>query len=202
MSSIYDKNGQRKYLTITEREKFLFAAARAEPAVHTFCVTMAFTGARISEVLALTPKCFDPIEQTVSIECLKKRHRGIYRAIPVPQELLKLLDAVHGIGKARKSLQTTERRIWPWCRTTAWKRVKEAMAATNIVGSHACPKGLRHGFGVGAVQKNVPLNIVSKWLGHSRLGTTAIYADAIGDEEREIAARFWRTFAKRDALME
>ena len=63
-----------------------------------------------------------------------------------------------------------------------------------IVGVHACPKGLRHGFGVSALQKAVPLNMVRKWLGHSRLSTTAIYADAVGDEEREIAGRFWETF--------
>jgi len=53
------------------------------------------------------------------------------------------------------------------------------------------PKALRHAFGVGATQKNVPLNIVQKWMGHSRLSTTAIYADAVGDEERLLANRMW-----------
>jgi hypothetical protein len=28
-------------------------------------------------------------------------------------------------------------------------------------------------------------------LGHARLSTTAIYADAVGDEEHHIAARIW-----------
>ncbi|MBC8270137.1 MAG: tyrosine-type recombinase/integrase [Rhodospirillaceae bacterium] len=69
------------------------------------------------------------------------------------------------------------------------------MAKAGIVGVHACPKGLRHGFGVSALQKAVPLNMVRKWLGHSRLSTTAIYADAMGDEEREIATRFWNSFS-------
>ncbi len=31
----------------------------------------------------------------------------------------------------------------------------------------------------------------AKWLGHQSLETTAIYMDAVGDEEREIAARMW-----------
>ena len=56
------------------------------------------------------------------------------------------------------------------------------------------PKGLRHAFGVGTVQAGVPLNLLKKWLGHARLSTTEIYADAVGAEEQAIAGRFWKTF--------
>ena len=49
------------------------------------------------------------------------------------------------------------------------------------------PKGLRHGFGVAAVSAGSPLNLVQKWLGHAQLTTTAIYADAVGEEEQSIA---------------
>jgi site-specific recombinase XerD len=48
-----------------------------------------------------------------------------------------------------------------------------------------------HGFGVAAVQAGIPLNLVQRWLGHAQLSTTAIYAEAIGPEEQEIAARMW-----------
>jgi integrase/recombinase XerD len=58
-------------------------------------------------------------------------------------------------------------------------------------GPHASPKGLRHGFGVTAVSKGIALNMVQKWLGHAQLTTTAIYADAVGEEEQNIAARMW-----------
>jgi len=34
--------------------------------------------------------------------------------------------------------------------------------------------------------------MVQKWLGHRNLETTAIYMDAQGDEERELAARMWK----------
>jgi integrase/recombinase XerD len=30
-----------------------------------------------------------------------------------------------------------------------------------------------------------------KWLGHAQLTTTAIYANAVGEEEQSIAARMW-----------
>ena len=76
-------------------------------------------------------------------------------------------------------------------RVTAWRFVKEAMLEAGIVGRPACPRGLRHGFGVGTLQASVPINLVQKWMGHARISTTAIYADASGDEEAEFAARFW-----------
>ena len=66
------------------------------------------------------------------------------------------------------------------------------MAQAGVRGPHASPKGLRHGFGVAAVTAGVPLNLVQKWLGHAQLSTTAIYADAVGEEEHVIAARMWR----------
>ena len=66
------------------------------------------------------------------------------------------------------------------------------MAMARINKPQASPKGLRHGFGVAAVEAGIPLNMVQKWLGHAQLSTTAIYADAVGDEEQAIAERMWR----------
>ena len=34
-------------------------------------------------------------------------------------------------------------------------------------------------------------NMVQKWLGHAQLTTTAINANAVGEEEQSIAARMW-----------
>jgi site-specific recombinase XerD len=75
-------------------------------------------------------------------------------------------------------------------------RVKQTMQEIGIAQSQSMPKALRHAFGVGAIQKNIPLNIVQKWMGHSRIATTAIYADAVGEEERVFAERMWPTTAQ------
>ena len=118
-------------------------------------------------------------------ECLKKRRKGVFRAIPVPPEFLQsLADAynLRTLGDAR---------LWSWSRTTAWRRVCEVMEAAGIEGAHATPKGLRHGFAIAAVMSEVPLNMIQRWMGHSRLEITSIYADAVGPEERRIAARMW-----------
>ena len=46
-------------------------------------------------------------------------------------------------------------------------------------------------WGGGSVSAGIPLNLVQKWLGHAQLTTTAIYADATGAEEKDIARRMW-----------
>ena len=74
---------------------------------------------------------------------------------------------------------------------TGWRAVHAVMQAARLDGPHASPKGLRHGFGVAAVSAGIPLNLVQKWLGHAQLTTTAIYANAVGAEEQDIARRMW-----------
>ena|SRR5271167_1471562 len=71
--------------------------------------------------------------------------------------------------------------------------LQEHMDAAEIKdGPHKCPKGLRHGYGIKAVMDGVPLNMLKKWMGHAKLETTEIYTNAVGDQERDIAARMWR----------
>jgi site-specific recombinase XerD len=38
-------------------------------------------------------------------------------------------------------------------------------------------------------RKGHPLNLLQRWLGHAQLATTAIYADAVGEEERGICSK-------------
>lgn len=82
--------------------------------------------------------------------------------------------------------------LWHICRSQAWRLIKEVMRDADIpAGPHATPRGLRHGFGLHAIRSGVPLNLVQRWLGHASMATTAIYLQAMGEEEREIAARMW-----------
>jgi integrase len=162
------------------------------PEVRSFCTLLAYSGARLSEVLALPASRVDLSAGLVIFESLKKRRSGMFRAVPVPGDLLAELDEIHGISGNPNTVDL--RRLWPWSRTTAWSRVKETMAMAPVIGPQATPKGLRHGFAVAALQAGIPINLVRRWLGHARLSTTEIYAEAMGDEERAIAERLWKTF--------
>ena len=180
--SLFDRDGVRKYLTARERLAFVYAASKENPSISTFCLTLAFTGARISEVLALTAGRIDAADEAVIFETLKQRKKRLFRAVPVPHSLIPFLTT-YSVGK--------EGGLWPWCRTSGWKMVKAVMCKAGIPNSLCKPKALRHAFAVEAGQKAIPLNIVQRWLGHARIETTAIYASAIGDEERNLARRVW-----------
>ena len=186
---LIDREGERKYLSIAEREAFRKAAEKAPRDVRTFCLVLYYTGCRLSEALALTPERIDFEERAITFESLKKRRRGIYRSVPVPDTLLDALDNVYGL----REMPTKRRkeRLWTWARTTAWRKVKQVMKTAGLDGIKATAKGLRHGFGIAASQKQIQLNMTQKWLGHADMKTTAIYADAIGEEERNIAGRLW-----------
>ena len=181
-AALFDQRGNRKYLIARERLAFVYAASKEPEAISTFCLTLAFTGARISEVLALTATRIDAADEAIIFETLKQRKKLVYRAVPVPRALIPILT-MYGVRN--------EGRLWPWGRTHGWKVIKLVMRKAGIAESLCKPKALRHAFAVEAGQKGIPLKIVQRWLGHARIETTAIYASAIGDEERNLARKAW-----------
>jgi integrase/recombinase XerD len=72
----------------------------------------------------LAPSRVDIGGQTIIFESLKKRRRGIYRAVPVPETLIDQLDMVHGIREAhrRRKKDILDAPLWPIARNTAWRR--------------------------------------------------------------------------------
>jgi integrase/recombinase XerD len=192
--TLFDLEGSRLYLTPDEMDLFLSTAEKSSREIRTFCTILYYTGCRISEALELTPKRFDFANKTLIFETLKKRRKGVFRAVPVPFDVLDQLDMVHGIREALKAEKNgiTEKPLWAWSRTTAWRRIKEVMDAGGIAdGPQKAPKGIRHGFGVRAITKKVPINMVKKWMGHSNLTTTEIYLNAVGEEQHDINAQMW-----------
>lgn len=198
--SLYDDQGNRLYLNAEERAAFL-AAARQRPARdRTLCETLHYTGCRPSELIEITPARIDLSGGTVTLRSLKKRkdstgkQRVVFRAVPVPPDYLDTLNTAHGIREAQKSTKAAKAPLWDLSRVRVWQIVKGVMIEAGIPDApHRTAKGLRHGFGINAVVNGIPLHMLSKWLGHAQLSTTAIYADAIGKEEQDIAARMWGT---------
>jgi integrase/recombinase XerD len=182
--SLFDRDGCRKYLLPSERFAFVTAAMEEQEPVVSFCLTMAFTGARISEALALTAPRIDRGDETIVFRTLKQRGSLRFRAVPVPGSLLVALNPVCAAAQI-------DGRLWMFGRTTAWKIVKSVLRKAEIAEGLCKPKALRHAFAVEAVLNGVPLNMLQKWMGHARLETTAIYANVLGEEERTLARRTW-----------
>jgi integrase len=196
--TLYDPKGNRLYLNAEERAAFL-AVARKRPARdRTLCETLHYTGCRPSELIEITPARIDLSGGAVTIRSLKKRKDSsgdqnvVYRAVPVPPEYLDTLNTAHGLREAQKSRKRAHVPIWALSRVRVWQIVKSVMIEAGISdAAHRSPKGLRHGFGINAVVKGIPLHMLQKWMGHAQLSTTTIYADAIGKEEQDIAAKMW-----------
>jgi integrase/recombinase XerD len=187
--SLYSAAGQRKYLSASERGRFIAAAlACSRPELTSLCFVLAYTGCRISEALALRAGAIELDEGSVAIRSLKKRSHAVFvREIPIPPSCVRTLCEIHRLGHA-----PPDTRLWSWSRSRAWQLVKMVMKHAAIgPGIHATPKGLRHGFGLHAVRSGVPLNLIQRWLGHASMTTTAIYLQAMGSEERDIARRMW-----------
>lgn len=182
--SLYDRRGARKYLTWEERLRFLAVCETLDPETRLFALLMGHTGCRVSEALKLTPHQLDAGLICVVFSTLKRR-RTHFRAVPVPEWLMRQLVA-HTWAMSRDA------RIWSWSRQTGWSRIKATMRAAGIAGVHATPKGLRHGFGIACAKHNVPLSSIRTWMGHASVETTLIYLEATGEEERSFARRLWQ----------
>jgi integrase len=189
--SLFDAQGRRKYLVPIERTAFLRAALTAGGQTATLCAVLTFTGARISEVLALKPLDLDEANGTINVQTLKRRKSGVIRAVPVPHELFLYLNGVHHWREARENAIGADRRLWTFSRTTAWRRVKYVAQLANSPQYLRSPKVLRHAFGVDARIKGVPIELIKICLGHARIETTFIYTTVVGPEERDFIGRTW-----------
>ena len=101
------------------------------------------------------------------------------------------LELVHRVRRAQASARGRSAQLWDITRQGAHRQVSALMRSAGVEGPQACPRGLRHSFGVAAVQAGVPLTTIAAVLGHADVSTTAIYTTAIGAEARELVSRLW-----------
>ncbi len=158
--------------------------ATALPRVEAlFCLTIYYTGCRISEALALRRQDLDLQSKVLRIRSLKKRAKREIRRIPIPTFLVTGLLSI--------APRDDGDYLWSCSRTTAWRIIKGVMWNAGISGIHATPKGLRHGFGVRSAMMRIPSNVIQQWMGHADPFTTSIYLAVKDEEERELMEKTW-----------
>ena len=184
VTSLRDKDGERKYLNAKERQTVYEKSNALIEEQKYFCLVIYWTGARIMEALNLFPRHIDIADESIVLRSLKKRGVILDRAIPIPPFFLaELVTFLEGKKK--------DEPLWSFSRRTASRYVKKLMTLSDITGSKACSRGLRHSFAVNCVMNDVPLPTIKKWMGHKSLETTMIYTQIIGPEERRFAKRTW-----------
>lgn len=160
--------------------------AEKHPADRLILDLMWTTGARISEVLALTPSSFidDGYDFGVILKTLKQRpgrpskaalQRSPKRYVPIADALLQ--DRVQSYLWAGKSRKTE--RIFPMARQTVNRHihalVERVGGAPFSISSHT----FRHSFAIHLLLHGRPLKYVSQLLGHKSMDSTEIYTNVL-----------------------
>ena len=142
-------------------------------------------GLLVSEALALEAAdlSLDSDQPTIRV---RQGKGGRSRIVPVHPELLNALAAVLQFSQIGRG------RIIPVSRSTAWRWVQAAVDRAVALG--ALPGGrqvgthtFRHSYARHLLLHGVPINYLSRWLGHRSIQTTLIYLDLVPDPAGRIA---------------
>ena len=147
---IVDGNGQRLYLNLLERKRFIEASKDEVRENRMFCHVLHDTGCRLSEAIELTPDRIMMETSEIQFRSLKKRKfdmRGNlklpeYRNVPVSNNLIELLDLTFNLKILRNNEKTIGKQLFTKSRNTYWRIVKNVMKSVGIKGKMAVPKGL------------------------------------------------------------
>ena len=184
---LYNKRNERLYLNAEELRQFIEAAKCAPDPQRRFALTLVYTGMRLSEARELKYGSLQLEARVVSVRSLKKRQQHVMREVPLPAALVR--EFADLAGEAGEFLWQDHGRMI--LRITAYRWIKAIMAEARITGPKACPKGLRHAFGVRAILTGVPLHMLQRWMGHASMRITAIYATVVESEQLELSDRMW-----------
>src|SRR5262249_40725742 len=157
-----------KYLNLSERAALLNQLKALPNESRLFVLMLMWTGARVSEVLALTVDSIQLDRGVVAMRTLKRRRHAM-REIPLPPKFVEALNQQFWIQRRQGELQEADQPLWRFSRVTAWRMIKRMLKSAGIVGIRASPRGLRHAFGVGTLAAGIPLPIVQRLLGHSSI---------------------------------
>ena len=143
-------------------------------------------GLRVSEALDLEARDLhlDSDRPTLVVRQGKGRKP---RVIPVHPELQTALTAATSFGTVGQG------RLIDVSRVTVWRWVQQAVLRATEAGQ--IPRGrsvgahtLRHSFARHILLNGIPINYLSRWLGHGRIQTTLVYLELAPDPSGSLAS--------------
>jgi integrase len=166
-----------EYLERSEVEALITLAPQAQ--ARLIMLSQWRAGLRISEALTLevSDLNFDPDNPTVRV----RRGKGDKaRLVPMHPELAGAFRSFLDYSNAKRG------RLFTASRSTAWRWTKDALA--KAVKLNQIPPGrkvathtMRHSAARHWLASGVPINVVSRWLGHASIQTTLVYLNILPD---------------------
>ena len=141
---------QRKFLTIIKFNKF-----------KDYFLFLLYSGARKSEALSVTWNDVDLQKRVIHIKGTKTATSDRY--MPISTSLLHLLERLF-LGRISNG------RLFPFTPNQVAKAFQRLQCQYNL---EFTLHSLRHTFATRCLESGVSIRVVQKWLGHSRLDTTA-----------------------------
>ena len=144
-------------------------------------------GLRVSEALALEvgDLSLDVEPPTIRVRQGKGRKAHI---VPVHPELHSALTSAlqfGNIGQEDKIVRASRSTADRWIRQAQARAQKDgAIAAGRRISNHT----LRHSYARHLLMNGIPINFLSRWLGHSSIQTTLIYLELVPDPSGSLAA--------------
>ena len=136
-------------------------------------------GLRISEALALEVADLNLDDDNPTLR-VREGKGGKDRLVPVHPELGAALRNFLAFSKVRRGpiFETSRSTGWRWLKTALERAVElNQIPPGRKVATHT----LRHSAARHWLASGVPINVVSRWLGHASLQTTLIYLEVLPD---------------------
>ena len=166
-----------EYLEASEVNALIRAAK--DPRARLLMLEQWRAGLRVSEALALQVADISLDADTPTIRVRSGKGRKA-RIVPVHPELAAAFRVALSYGSVQQG------QLIDVSRMTAWRWVQAAVASAEQLG--ALPRGkkigthtLRHSYARHLLMHGVPINYLSRWLGHSSIQTTLIYLELVPD---------------------
>ena len=173
-----------EYLEMAEVNALI--AAAPNPKARLIMLEQWRAGLRVSEALALEVRDLhlDSDHPTLVV----RQGKGLKaRVVPVHPELVAALTAATSSGAVGQG------RLIEVSRVTVWRWVQQAVIRATEAGQ--IPQGrsvgthtLRHSFARHILLNGIPLNYLSRWLGHGRIQTTLVYLELAPDPSGSLAS--------------
>ena len=144
-------------------------------------------GLRVSEALALEvgDLSLDVEPPTIRVRQGKGRKAHIVPVHPKLHSALTSALQFGNIGQEDKIVRASRSTADRWIRQAQARAQKDgAIAAGRRISNHT----LRHSYARHLLMNGIPINFLSRWLGHSSIQTTLIYLELVPDPSGSLVA--------------
>ena len=173
-----------EYLEADEVDAIIRAAE--DPRAKLLMFTQWRAGLRVSEALALdvSDLSLDSDLPTIRVRSGKGRKARLVPAHPELAAAFRMALSYGNVAEGRL-IEAHRSTAWRWVQA-AVERVERlgAIAPGRRVGTHT----LRHSYARHLLMHGVPINYLSRWLGHSSIQTTLIYLELVPDPTGSLAS--------------